>query len=409
MEMRIVLTTAGVALGAAILLPAAAAAERAREILSFDNRTGGPGDNVVADGYGNLFGTTASGGDGTCFGLGCGTVYELSPPAGTGKRWTYKVLYKFQGGSDGGVVGAQLAVDNAGVVYGYSTYSSPGNVFSLTPPAQDGGQWTFQNLYVFTGGADGSLDTGSAPLIADRGHLYGIAPLGGHAGCFDNYGCGTVFRLDPGAAGAAWSEKTLIEFRGNTSPGAPSWIAGPDSSQGIYVSTAWGRGAVLRLARPTEGNGRVTILSRFPSSGSPGNLVLGTNGDVYGIAGVHAARVFQLAPPASGETRWTRTFIGLAESQGYGAVSLGAGPGGSLIGAVYGDVDFYYGSVFALVPPASGSGRWKYNQIWSFTRGPEYNPQNVVMGGGSQQSNLFGVLSGGDTSGGSVFEISGQE
>ena len=75
--------------------------------------------------------------------------------------------------------------------------------------------------------------------------------------------------------------------------------------------------------------------------------------------------------------------------------------GGSLIGAVRGDVDFFAGAVFQLTPPSAG-GACTYTQLWDFNRGPDRNPLNVVTGRGR---NLFGVLQGGDSTSGSLFEL----
>src|SRR5579863_858012 len=66
------------------------------------NDGGLPSGNLIFDSSGNLYGTTQSGGGGTCTTngvAGCGTVFELSPNESGG--WTETVLYSFQGGSDG--------------------------------------------------------------------------------------------------------------------------------------------------------------------------------------------------------------------------------------------------------------------------------------------------------------------
>jgi hypothetical protein len=74
---------------------------------------------------------------------------------------------------------------------------------------------------------------------------------------------------------------------------------------------------------------------------------------------------------------------------------------GSLIGAIEGDFDFFAGSVFQLTPPVSGN-TWNYTELWNFNHGPDRNPLNVVTGHGG---NLFGVLEGGDSTNGSLFEL----
>jgi hypothetical protein len=111
--------------------------------------------------------------------------------------------------------------------------------------------------------------------------------------------------------------------------------------------------------------------------------------------------VFHLTPPAAAAFPWTRTTIAAISDHQYGPVSLAVGDGGSLIGAVEGDFDFFAGSVFELTPPSTGV-TWNYTELWNFNRGPDRNPLNVVTGLGG---NLFAVLQGGDSTSGSLVEL----
>lgn len=77
-----------------------------------------PIGNLVSDSSGDLFGTTAEGGIGDCFGLGpvCGIVYKLTPAAGL---WTETVLHYFNdNGSDGYYPFAGLVPGAGGDLYG---------------------------------------------------------------------------------------------------------------------------------------------------------------------------------------------------------------------------------------------------------------------------------------------------
>lgn len=96
-----------------------------------------------------------------------------------------------------------------------------------------------------------------------------------------------------------------------------------------------------------------------------------------------------------------RTTIADIADHGWGPGSLAAGAGGALIGTVEGDFDFFAGNVFKLTPPEDG-GAWTYTRLWNFNLGPDRNPLNVVTGRGG---NLFGVLQGGDSTNGSLFEF----
>jgi uncharacterized repeat protein (TIGR03803 family) len=101
----------------------------------YPNDGSAPLAGLIADSAGNLYGTTNVGGSSFCFGGGCGTVFELSPPTTTDGTWIQKVLYSFTGGNDGGYPQAGLIADSAGNLYG-TTYvggaSNNGTVFELT-------------------------------------------------------------------------------------------------------------------------------------------------------------------------------------------------------------------------------------------------------------------------------------
>ena len=99
------------------------------------NFTGGAGgDNpsggLVMDKSGNLYGVTVYGGDSNC---SCGVVYKLSPSA-NGKL-KYTVLHQFTG-YDGAQPTAQLILDNQGNLYGTTATGGEGGAgvaFELTP------------------------------------------------------------------------------------------------------------------------------------------------------------------------------------------------------------------------------------------------------------------------------------
>ena len=52
------------------------------------------GASLIFDKWGNLYGTTITGGVNNSIG-GDGTVFELSPPTGKSTQWSERVLYSF--------------------------------------------------------------------------------------------------------------------------------------------------------------------------------------------------------------------------------------------------------------------------------------------------------------------------
>jgi len=84
-----------------------------------------PSSGVVFDRFGNLYGTTGTGGIGNCPD-GCGVVYKLTPSANG--SWLYSVLHRFDA-ADGSLPAGGLAIDKKGHLYG-TAYSV---AFEITP------------------------------------------------------------------------------------------------------------------------------------------------------------------------------------------------------------------------------------------------------------------------------------
>jgi uncharacterized repeat protein (TIGR03803 family) len=155
--------------------------------------TGGavPYSGLIIDAKGNLYGTNFGGDNESCE-FGCGNVFKLTP--GAHGKWTETVLHSFDF-FDGAGPQASLILDSAGNLYGTTAWGGNsscaggcGLIFKLVPGAK--GQWTETVVHYFDG-----LD-GWGPisnLIFDSaGNLYGTALAGGPNLC-----CGVAFELTP--------------------------------------------------------------------------------------------------------------------------------------------------------------------------------------------------------------------
>jgi uncharacterized repeat protein (TIGR03803 family) len=143
-----------------------------------------PWGGLTLDSAGNLYGTTQNGGGHGCGGVGCGVVFELSPPG------TLKVLYSFTGGFDGGQPYAGLVRDHSGNIYGTNGIGAGagcGGIGCGVIYGLDLNNGEFTVLHRFTGEADGG-DPQDA-LLLQAGYLYGTAYYGGSL-----YG-GVVFKV----------------------------------------------------------------------------------------------------------------------------------------------------------------------------------------------------------------------
>src|SRR5579872_7555562 len=208
--------------------------------------------------------------------LGLGIVAAQSAPA-----LGFKVLYTFQGASDGGGPYAELVRDAAGNLYGTAISSGAfgwGVVFKVDPSG------TETVLHSF---GDGSTD-GRTPyggLVRDKaGNLYGTTYEGGIVGCVD--GCGTVYKVD-----TTGTETVLHSFAGGTTDGCFPY-AGLllDKAGNLYGTTqacgASGYGIVFKVSK----GGKLTILHNFAGGTADGanplygSLLMDAKGALYGVA-----------------------------------------------------------------------------------------------------------------------------
>jgi uncharacterized repeat protein (TIGR03803 family) len=149
-------------------------------LYSFRGGTDGqdPLGTLLRDGEGNLYDTTALGGN------SYGTVFRVS------KSGAEIILHKFTQ-ADGEEPIAGLIRDSKGNLYGTTEFGgsfSRGVIFELTKGSNE------TVLYNFTGGADGG-DPVAALNLDKNGNLYGTNDQGGSPNCI--LGCGVVFKLTP--------------------------------------------------------------------------------------------------------------------------------------------------------------------------------------------------------------------
>jgi uncharacterized repeat protein (TIGR03803 family) len=234
-----------------------------------------PAAGLIADRAGNLYGTTYIGGAGVCVGFGCGVVFKLSPGG------TETVLHSFTV-SDGALPSAGLIADRAGNLYGTTRNGGAGSaptvcggfrcgvVFKLSPGGTETLLYSFCSL---PSCSDGTFP--EAGLIADRaGNLYGTTYIGGAAGN------GVVFKLSPGG-----TETVLHSF--TVSDGAnPAAGLIADRAGNLYGTTqlggAAGHGVVFRLS---PSGTSYTVLHSFTGGDGAGpvaGLIADSFGNLYG-------------------------------------------------------------------------------------------------------------------------------
>jgi len=191
-----------------------------------------PQNGVVFDNAGNLYGTTLTGGNLDCNdGYGCGAIFQLTP-AGSG--WVEHVLYTFQKGSDGTAPYAGLTFDPSGNLYGTTSTGGTGGggtVFKLTP---SNGSWTYSLVYSFTGRADFNCGPWGTLVMDGAGNLYGTTV------CDGANRAGNVWELTPSENG--WTYTSLHDFTGG-SDGAEGYCKVSFDPEGNLYGTTFRGGS----------------------------------------------------------------------------------------------------------------------------------------------------------------------
>jgi hypothetical protein len=410
----------------------------------FKGSTDGKSPNGVAEGSdGSLYGTTAFGGNTSCTNgelpLGCGTLFQLTPV--TGAAWTKTTLVEFTG-PDGAYPSSNVVFGSNGDLYGTTAGggNGGGTVFQFAPPGSAGGTWTETLLYSLPGSLT-APEQPNGPLLIGPGAIYGTAYSDGYSCCYTATG-GTVFQLEPPSTpGGDWTENTIVDFEKTTSVGGgPS--AGLVALGGALfgTNTDFGDcGTVFEVAPVTGTPGTWTATLVYAFQGSDGcgpvsDLTVGPAGTLYGTTaggGTGGCRfyysdklgcgtIFQLTPPAVTGGTWTESVIySFTGSNGDGAYPRGSvllGENGVLYGSTaYGGLmgprclnritaATGCGTVFELTPPAEPGGAWTETILHSFTaqNGEGSDPGQLIL---SPNGVLFGATGDGGLGTGTIFAL----
>jgi uncharacterized repeat protein (TIGR03803 family) len=356
-----------------------------------------PEAGLIADSAGNLYGTATAGGNSGCVvyaSTGCGTVFELSPPAQQGGSRTEAVLHRFQGGNGPWFPFAGLAMDKAGDLFGTTTDGGPydcfttycGTVFELTHPTKQGEPWRERILYRFTSGTGGENPL-SGVTIGPDGDLYGTTFNGGPQLK------GVVYRLSPPAHGDGWwTETVLTGFdQGGIQPIGGVVIDKAGDLFGTTYQGGSGQLGVIFELKPTQsGPWNESVLYDFGMNACypKTNLVMDGRGDLFGTAqGCPAlpGAVYELSPPAHGSHTWSESLLArISGTSNYDpTTSVTLDSAGDVFGSAASMGAHGLGSVFELTAKT-----WKLTVLHSFdgrdgefaTSGPVFGPNGALFG-----------------------------
>lgn len=139
-------------------------------------------NGMIIDANGNLYGVTRNGGANSACGFpasGCGTVYELTPPAVAGNAWTETILWDFGPSPDGYNPSGNLLLDASGNLYGVTSGGGAnfngGTVFEISGVGAADGQISLseQHLQFPTTAVGGASSIKLAIRNTGKGQLTG--------------------------------------------------------------------------------------------------------------------------------------------------------------------------------------------------------------------------------------------
>jgi uncharacterized repeat protein (TIGR03803 family) len=250
--------------GAIFMITRAGALNLVHSFAGSDGRQ--PWGGLTLGTNGNFYGTTAYGGDLSCYApYGCGVAFRLDA---SGQE---RVLHDFVGGGDSSVPFAPPIQATNGNFYGTTgCVLDWGSVFKMTPSG------ALTTLYRFQTGA---LSCPGVLLQGTDGDFYGLASGG-------SYDLGLVFKIT-----AAGQLTVLYNFDGTHGSypvdplvrGSDGNFYGTTQSGGGFGCNGNGCGVIFKMTPA----GELTVLHNMTAStdgAGPLGLVQATDGNFYGLA-----------------------------------------------------------------------------------------------------------------------------
>jgi uncharacterized repeat protein (TIGR03803 family) len=297
---------------------------------------------------GNFYGTTNYGGGGVSCGIGCGTVFELTP---AGKLTTFYAFCTKEFCPDGANPNGLVQASNQNF-YGTTSFwgEEEGTFFELTP---GGTLTTLHNFCTESFCDDGGVPVGTL-VEATNGKLYGMTQSGGR------FFGGVVYAITTaGRLSTVYAFGTKAHYGDGLNPSG-NLIQATD---GNFYGTTYRGGAYSNCGHEEPGcgtvfkvtpEGKLTTLYSFcpqvncvDGRAPDGGLVQATDGNFYGTTVTGGANdygtIFEITPEGA-----LTTLHSFDSTDGLYPYGLLQGTNGKLYGTTAGGGVNGYGTVFSL-------------------------------------------------------------
>jgi uncharacterized repeat protein (TIGR03803 family) len=341
---------------------------------------------------------------------GMTTTTTTEPPPCLGAVGNFQILHNFTG-QEGGISGGNgVVIDQAGNLYGTTSYGGDDEAGFAFKLARWAG-WVLDPLYIFPEDYDGDGYWPTGVIVGPNGSLYGGAS-GGSGNC-GGTPCGMVFNLTPplkacGSVLCSWTEGIPYNFSGGADGSGTINVSAFDQEGNLYGTSTgggqFGAGTVFKLTPSGEG-WTESILYSFTGRNdafdvsAPTQVLLGNDGNLYGVAqgGEYSSGVvFQLTP--SGD-HWTESILHSFQYavDGYNPSYLVQDSAGNLYGIAI--------TALTSTPPIfllskSGNG-WVFSEYYVTHLGENDQLYNLAI---DAAGNLYGT--GGGRWNGFIFQAS---
>jgi uncharacterized repeat protein (TIGR03803 family) len=297
-----------------------------RVLHSFNGADGKhPHSVLIMDSAGNLYGTTYLGGAN-----GYGTAFKID------SNGAHSVLHDFGRDSDGALLFAGLSMDNAGNLYGTTRDGGSNNKGTIFKIDHAG---IYSVLHAFGSGGDGAHPR--SRLARDSAGNWYVTSS--EVGAND---IGTVFKID-----SSGNYSVLRSFNFGAEGCTPYTGLAVDSAGNLYGTTYNGGANGLGVVFKIDHSGSYSVLHSFGSDGRAafGDLIVDSAGNVYGATNDGGANdegsVFKIT--SSGSHSVLHSFSKDSDGR-YPYVGLIMDSAGNLYGTASGGGTNAMGTVFRL-------------------------------------------------------------